>query len=414
MKRMNTSFVCVLLAVFLFPSHGHSDRGIKVQMNRLALVIGNGAYKNSPLKNPTNDARDMAATLSQLGFEVIYRENADKRMMVNAINEFGKKLRSADVGLFYFAGHGMQIKGRNYLIPVGVGVETESDVEFEAIDAGRLLGKMEDSGSTFNIIILDACRDNPFVRSFRSSSSGLARMDAPIGSIVAYATAPGSVAADGEGRNGLYSGYLLQKMLIPGLTIEQVFKRVRDSVVEETGKKQVPWEATSLRGDFYFIPKQDMPIQDRPTATNQTISSLHKEREQLERERLELERLKTEIEKQKLETEKEKPELKIGGEWTGSSINGSRTWRIEQRKGQVVSILCRGISGWGESIEWEAHNIRWESPKALSFSYTYIKKPVFYASGGNAKVNFISEEKAICEWKDNRGVSGKISFDKIQ
>ena len=224
----------------------------QTEKKRLALVIGNSAYKFAPLRNPVNDAKDMATTLRNLGFEVIDNLNVNQREMEKSIRTFGKKLRKYQVGMFYYSGHGIQMNGTNYLIPVNAEIETESDVKYEAVDAGRVLGKMEDAGNNVNIVVLDACRDNPLARSFRTRMHGLARMDAPTGSIIAYATAPGSVAADGEGRNGLYTKYLLENMKIPNLTIEQVFKRVRNSVMNETNNKQVPWESTSFRGDFYL------------------------------------------------------------------------------------------------------------------------------------------------------------------
>jgi len=246
-------FVAVLLFLVVFSAFSE-DRSLTIKgtNQRLALVIGNGQYATSPLKNPVRDARDMAASLQKLGFQVIYEENATRRRMDDAIRAFYSRLRQSETGLFYYAGHGMQVKGRNYLIPVDARIETESDVEHESIDAGRVLGKMEDAGNPVNIIILDACRDNPFARGFRSSGAGLARMDAPVGSIVAYATAPESVAADGTGQNGVYTKHLLREMMKPGLNIEQVFKAVRNDVMGETNNKQVPWESTSLRGDFYF------------------------------------------------------------------------------------------------------------------------------------------------------------------
>lgn len=175
------------------------------QDNRIALIIGNGAYESSPLRNPVNDANDMAGALRKLGFSVTLRINADQRGMETSIDEFGLQLRSGATGLFYFAGHGMQVKGINYLIPIGANIQTASDTRYEAVDAGRILGKMEDAGNGLNVVILDACRDNPLARSFRSRSRGLARMDAPKGSLIAYATAPGSVAGDGDGRNGIYT-----------------------------------------------------------------------------------------------------------------------------------------------------------------------------------------------------------------
>jgi hypothetical protein len=235
-----------------------ADRSITInstESQRLALIIGNSDYATSPLKNPVNDARDMSKALKKLGFQVIYEEDATRRKMDDAVRSFYQKLRNGGgVGLFYYAGHGMQVKGRNYLIPIGARIETESDVEHESIDIARILGKMEDAGNPVNIVILDACRDNPFAKSFRSARGGLARMDAPTGTIVAYATAPESVAADGNDQNGIYTKHLLKALIVPGLTIEQVFKTVRNSVINETDSRQIPWESTSLRGDFYFSP----------------------------------------------------------------------------------------------------------------------------------------------------------------
>ncbi|MBF0531274.1 MAG: caspase family protein, partial [Deltaproteobacteria bacterium] len=241
---------------------------------KVALVIGNGAYKDNPLNNPPNDARDMGQTLGSLGFDVILKENADKRTMLDAIDRFGEKLRSAEVGLFFFAGHGMQVKGRNYLIPTEARISVEQDVELESVDAVRVLGRMESAGNKVNIVILDACRNNPFARSFRAATTGLARMDAPTGSIISFATAPDSVAQDGSGRNGTYTKHLLTNIKIPGLKIEDVLKRVRNDVLNETGKKQVPWDSSSLTGDFYFVPlaaaanPAPSPITNSPVVTS--------------------------------------------------------------------------------------------------------------------------------------------------
>lgn len=231
---------------------GHS---LAIQSQRSALVIGNGAYLSGPLKNSVNDANDMASALEAVGFSVVLKTNADRRTMKEAIREFGRRLRSSGVGLFYYAGHGLQVKGRNYFIPIDAQIETESEVEYEAVDAGRVLGQMEDAGNGLNIVILDACRNNPFSRSFRSPQRGLAVMNAPEGTILAYATAPGNVAADGDGRNGLYTAKLLKHMQTPGLAIELFFKQVRREVRHASAKQQVPWTESSLIGDFYFKPK---------------------------------------------------------------------------------------------------------------------------------------------------------------
>ena len=250
----------LVFALFAFPGFSFS-----AQEQRTALVIGNGSYESAQLRNSVNDAKDMTEALRRLGFTVIFKQNAKQKDMERAIRSFGKRLRKdGGIGLFYYAGHGMQIEGRNYLIPIDAEIETESDVKFETVDAGRVLGKMEDAGNDLNIVILDACRNNPFARIFRSVSQGLAKMDAPTGSIVAYATAPGSVAADGTSRNGLYTSMLLKHMATPGLGIEEVFKKVRIDVMNESGKKQVPWESSSLIGDFYFNKTRSIAVLHRP------------------------------------------------------------------------------------------------------------------------------------------------------
>ncbi len=220
---------------------------------RVALVIGNGAYTNAPpLKNPPNDARDMAATLKQLGFSVASSIDADQRTMKRLIREFGQQLKAGGQGLFYYAGHGVQMRGRNYLIPANADITSETDVEDQGVDLNLVLGLMDEAQNGLNIVILDACRNNPFTRSFRSAGSGLAQVDAPSGTLIAYATSPGRVAGDGQGRNGLYTSELLNQMLVSGISVEEMFKRVRAGVQKQTNGQQVPWESSSLVGSFYF------------------------------------------------------------------------------------------------------------------------------------------------------------------
>jgi hypothetical protein len=220
---------------------------------RIALVIGNGAYtKAPPLKNPPNDARDVAATLKQLGFTVASAIDADQRTMKRLIREFGQQLKSGGQGLFYYAGHGVQLRGRNYLIPANAEIQSETDVEDQGVDISLVLGLMDEAENGLNIVILDACRNNPFARSFRSAGSGLAQVDAPTGTLIAYATSPGRVASDGQGRNGLYTSELLSQMRVTGIGVEEMFKRVRAGVQRQTSGQQVPWESSSLVGDFYF------------------------------------------------------------------------------------------------------------------------------------------------------------------
>lgn len=223
---------------------------------RLALVIGNAEYvRGGYLSNPENDARAMAETLRMLGFETMVYFNVDQNTMKQAIDEFGKRLRQYNTGLFFYAGHGIQVKGYNYLIPVDASLENETDVEYKCVEVGRLLSRMEDSGSNVNIVILDACRDNPFERSWtrKAKGQGLAFMNAPSGSLIAYATAPGSTASDGMGENGLYTSSLLKYLNEEGLTIMEVFQNVRSEVRTKSNSRQIPWESTSLEGNFYFI-----------------------------------------------------------------------------------------------------------------------------------------------------------------
>ncbi len=224
---------------------------------RHALVIGNGSYATSPLPNPTRDANAVSASLRRLGFTVIHKNNVSLQDMERAMDQFYASLGKGSVGLFYYAGHGVQVDGRNYLVPTDASINSESDIKYECMDAGRILGKMEDAKNTINIVILDACRNNPFAGSYRSASRGLARMDAPTGSIVAYSTAPGKVASDGTGKNGVYTKHLLQHMATPGLNINDIFIRTRMGVIQETSGQQVPWESSSLTGYFYFAGQQN-------------------------------------------------------------------------------------------------------------------------------------------------------------
>ncbi|HEX4947266.1 MAG TPA: SUMF1/EgtB/PvdO family nonheme iron enzyme [Blastocatellia bacterium] len=236
---------------------------------RIALIIGNSAYALGPLANPVNDARDLAATLRQAQFEVLYGENQNRRQMRDLIRQFGEKLRHSNTGLFYFAGHGVQVNDTNFLIPIGAEITKETEIEDESVSVNFVLAQMEEAQNTLNIVILDACRDNPFARSLRSGKRGLAvTRNAPTGTLIAYATAAGSVARDGEGRNGLFTQELLTNLKTPGLTLEHVFRRTRTSVRNKSSGQQVPYEYTSVEGeDFYFLPPNGAaPFVPKPAA----------------------------------------------------------------------------------------------------------------------------------------------------
>jgi len=226
----------------------------------IALLIGNSKYSIGPLDNPANDANDLARTLKDIGFETIVRLDADAEQMKAAIRDFSNKIKNNDgIGLFFFAGHGVQVNGENYLLPVGYPFRSEADVEKAAVPANMVLRYMEDAANRVNIVVLDACRNNPFIKTRSLKSRGLAPMDAPSGSLVAFSTAPGTEASDGSGRNGLYTKHLMANIKVPGLTVEQVFKRTREGVEAESereiGRKQSPREESSLKGaDMYFVP----------------------------------------------------------------------------------------------------------------------------------------------------------------
>jgi PQQ-dependent catabolism-associated CXXCW motif protein len=254
-RRAGGGALLVALAVLLLASGAAAqDRAGGTAEPRAALVIGNSSYAVGPLRNPVNDAEDMAQMLRTLGFRVSLRRNATHRQMIEAINELGQQLKAGGVGLFYFAGHGVQSRGRNFLIPVNAEISSDAQLEFDAVDANRVLAAMDEAGNRVNLVILDACRDNPFARSFRSLSRGLAQMEAAQGTYIAFATAPGSVALDGPGRNGLYTHYLLQSLRQPDTDIDKVFRRVTADVARATDGKQVPWISSSLTGDFSFRP----------------------------------------------------------------------------------------------------------------------------------------------------------------
>ncbi|BCG62579.1 MAG: hypothetical protein methR_P0225 [Methyloprofundus sp.] len=219
---------------------------------RVALVIGNSNYKVGYLKNPQNDATDIAKVLRDLGFVVILEIDADQKKMDTALLSFGRELANGGVGLFYYAGHGVQVNGSNFLIPVGANIEEERDVKYKALNLAQVLDEMRDAQTGLNIVLLDACRDNPLAKSSRSSTRGLARVTSPSGSIIIYSTSPGSVAADGTGRNGLFSKHLLQHITTQDQTIESVMKQVSKNVQEESKNKQTPWMESSFTGNFYF------------------------------------------------------------------------------------------------------------------------------------------------------------------
>ncbi|GAB4232476.1 MAG: hypothetical protein Kow0032_15200 [Methyloligellaceae bacterium] len=258
MFRPVLSLLAAVIAVAMFAVNpAHSEK-------RVALVLGNSDYKHTaPLANPKNDAADVAAVLLRLGFTVIEGTNLEKREMERKIRDYADALKGADVGLFYYAGHGIQVNGKNYLAPIDAELKSETDLDFEAIDLNLVLRQME-RNSRVNLVFLDACRDNPLAQTLARSlgsrsrsvniGRGLAPVEKAVGMMIAFATQPGNVALDGDGRNSPFTKALLNHIETAGATINDIMIDVRRDVISATNGKQVPWENSSLTGQFYFNP----------------------------------------------------------------------------------------------------------------------------------------------------------------
>ena len=252
MARMTTTtflggMILILLFIYFIP-----EREAGHHAERLALVMGNGAFIKAPLKNPANDARDMADLLRGLGFDVIYRKYADYRQMEEAVFEFEKGLRNARIGLFYFAGHGVQLNGHNYLLPAAARVRTESDLVMEGFELGKVLRSMQGGEKRAGVLLLDASRPNPFGHRFKPNTPGLAGMEAPPGILISFAAAPGTLSVERPGEKSPYTRRLIKHMSRPGLTLDEALEKTRIDVMAETGGKQRPWHASALRGELCF------------------------------------------------------------------------------------------------------------------------------------------------------------------
>lgn len=223
---------------------------------RVALVMGNSAYRTvAPLPNPANDARLMAEALKSLGFELVggraLTDLAGKADMEQAVQRFGEMVKGAAVGVFFYAGHGVQVDGKNYLVPVGANVAARTQIKYQLLDADYVLDEMAAAGTQVNVVVLDACRNNPFGdRGLRDVAAGLAQIMAPKGTLLAYSTAPGRTAADGAGNNSPFTQALARHIRTPGLRIDDVFMRVGVEVEQKTGGEQSPWKSDNLRGVF--------------------------------------------------------------------------------------------------------------------------------------------------------------------
>ena len=247
------ALLALLLPALIGAAHAAAEK-------RIALVIGNSAYQNvTRLDNPRNDAVLMAETLAGLGFTLIggrAQLDLDKPSMDIAVQSFGRQVQGADVALFYYAGHGVQVAGSNYLVPIGANATREADVDFQMLDVNLVLRQMQGAGTRLNMVILDACRNNPFGgRGLRAADGGLAQMRAPEGTLISYATQPGNVAQDGTDGHSPYTKALAATIKQAGLDIFQTFNQVGLAVKRATGGSQQPWVSSSpIDGTFYFVP----------------------------------------------------------------------------------------------------------------------------------------------------------------
>ena len=234
---------------------------------RIALIIGNSVYTSvNGLPNSTADARLMADSLTAIGFDVTLVSEGTFSEMRTAISQFGAKLRGAGrdaTGLFYYAGHGVQSFGRNYFLPVDTELSNAADISLVAIEADSVLQQMRSAGNKTNIVILDACRNNPFKKVLDLGENGLAEMNAPTGTFLAFATSPGAAAYDGGGDHSPFTEALAAEIQQPGVSLEQVFKEVRRSVMAKTDNKQTPWDTSSLTADFYFVPVKQLSLEEQ-------------------------------------------------------------------------------------------------------------------------------------------------------
>jgi len=247
LKKYQSAWLAALLACCSVFSYAKEHPEAK----QVALVIGNAKYENSPLVNPTNDSIDVATKLKNYGFEVVYRENIKMRQIGSMLREFKQKLSPGATALIFYAGHGLQVRGENYFPSIDADIQSEEDIQNQSIGLKQLMDILEESKTRTNIVLLDACRNNPFERRTRSLTRGLASTSAPSGTMIAYSTRPGSVAEDGSGRNGLYTEQLLQ-LMDTKKPIEQVLKQLVSKVKTVSKGRQEPWSEGSLEGDFCF------------------------------------------------------------------------------------------------------------------------------------------------------------------
>ncbi len=308
MNQVKIILILLFITFFVQASNDHSIYQKNYASERkTALVIGNSHYTRfGLLKNTLNDARDMRKILKAKGFKVLYLEDGDLRSMKKIVRKFSRELDNGGVGFFYYAGHGIEVEQKNYLIPIGAEIPEKDEVEYGALAVDMLIDKMEGAKSRINIIVLDACRNDPFSR----GGGGLSRIYPAEGTYISFATAPGKVASDGDTRNGLYTKYLIKYISQPNLTLKEVFEKTQKAVYQESGKKQHPWISSSMIGDFYF--QIDATPKEATIANPVEMSEAEKmeldryRREEIARLRAELSRFKKEQKEREARAQRER------------------------------------------------------------------------------------------------------------
>ncbi len=310
---------------------------------RTALVIGNSAYSSWPLKNPVNDAAAVSAQLQELGFTVILKRNANLRVMKDALADFGNRLKQGGVGLFYYSGHGLHIGGVNYLVPVEERINQAADFMHETMDLGKVINEMANANNGLNVVILDACRNNPYYPGFRNVARGLSRVSkTPAGMFIAYSTWTNRMVKD-EDRDGEISPYtkaLLENINKPGVTINEIFMNVRSKLIKETG--QMPWESSSLDRDFFFIP--DSPGTAATIPASKTTYNLEDANRKAEEEERRIAEEKASFEKKKT------PEV-------NRQIVAEETERLTAEQGRASQEEARYLEAAKASLEEEQRQI---------------------------------------------------------
>ncbi len=366
--------------------------------NKVALVIGNSNYTHfSPLKNTLNDAEDMRKVLKAKGFDVLYLKDGDLRSMKKIARKFSKKLKQGGVGFFYYAGHGLEVEGKNYLIPIGAEMPEQDEVEFESLPIDMIINKMENSHNRLNIIVLDACRNDPFSR----GGGGLAQINNAKGMYIAFATAPGEVASDGgSGSNGLFTKYLIKYIDQPNLTLNEVFDKTRTSVHQESDEKQLPWTSSSVIGSFYF---QADSLSNTPVAT--VISPAASRTGMSDADKTELIRLR---QAKKQQTEAEQAEL-------ARLREEERKLLLERESGitrtQILSFLNKYISVANNRningiMDLYSQNVNYFRAGIVSNRFIYKDKVNYYKRWPKIRIDLIAIN-------DINNVEGKMDEKRV-